>query len=139
MSTFCLLVKPSSENPGTRVMSVTRLGPEWTGRRLRLRDPERFGLANPDLIGWSDFYAGSACDLHVARATDGTDVGWLIWGGTLGLRAVPADDAGTERRRWEGRPLLWVDDAGVFPDEVRRVVANDANPDSATVTGPGWR
>jgi len=137
MSTFCLLVKASSQNAGTRLMSVTRLGPQWTGPRLRLRDPEGVGLANPDLIGWSDFYAGSACDLHVARATDGENVGFLVWGGTLGVRAVPAGGAG-DRHRWEGRPLLWIEDPGQFPEEVRRVVETDAKIDAATVVVAGW-
>lgn len=138
MSMFCLLVKPSRENAGTPLMSVTRLGPEWTGRRLRLRDPARLGLANPELIGWSDFYAGSACDLHVARATDGTRQGWLVWGGTLGLRAVPCEGDAEDRARWEGRPLLWIEDPAVLPEDVRRVVDRDGMRDDATVPQPAW-
>lgn len=115
-------------------MSVTRLGPQWTGRRLRLHEPGRVGLQESDLIGWSDFYSGSACDVHVARATDGERSGWLVWGGTLGLRAVPAgiDDPDLVRREeWDARPLLWVDDPTLFPDEVRAVVTGGG--ESATV------
>jgi len=128
MSTLCLYVKSTAKQPGTRLMSVTRLGPQWTGRRLRLRDPQRVGLREADIIGWSDFYAGSACDVHVARATDGEHSGWLVWGGTLGIRAVPSelDDADAVRRgEWDARPLLWVDDPSLFPADVRDVVTAD--------------
>lgn len=138
MSTLCLYVKPTAKQPGTRVLSVTRLGPQWTGPRLRLRDPERVGLHQADIIGWSDFYTGSACDVHVVRATDGEHSGWLVWGGTLGLRALPAeiDDVDTVRRgEWDARPLLWVDDPALFPDEVRAVVADE----SATRVPAGGR
>lgn len=115
-------------------MSVTRLGPQWTGRRLRLRDPQRLGLREADVIGWSDFYAGSACDVHVVRATDGEHSGWLVWGGTLGLRAVPAEVNDVEAVRggeWDARPLLWVEDPTVFPEDVRAVVAGEAPSEAA--------
>lgn len=123
-------------------MSVTRLGPQWTGRRLRLRDPGRVGLSEADIIGWSDFYAGSACDVHVVRATDGERSGWLVWGGTLGLRAVPAelDDVETVRvGAWDARPLLWVEDPSLFPEDVRAVVADEASQVSATKVAVGRR
>ncbi len=125
MSTLCLYVKPTAKQPGTRLLSVTPLGPQWTGRRLRLRDPGRIGLHEADIIGWSDFYAGSRCDVHVVRATDGERSGWLVWGGTLGLRAVPSElDDGEDVRSgdWDARPLLWVDDLTQFPADVRAVV-----------------
>jgi hypothetical protein len=127
MSTLCLYVKPTSKEPGTRLMSVTCLGPEWTGRRLRLQDPDRLGLREPDLIGWSDFYAGSVCDVHVAQATDGERSGWLVWGGTLGLRSVPPELDGEEALRqgeWESRPVVWVEDPFLLPEDVRAVVAS---------------
>ena len=127
MVTLCLYVKPTASRPGTRLMSVTRLGPQWTGRRLRLSRPDRVGLRESDLIGWSDFYAGSACDVHVARATDGEHSGWLVWGGTLGLRSVPPDLAdgdveGLRQGRWDAHPVLWLDDASMLPEDVRAVV-----------------
>lgn len=139
MSTLCLYVKPTAKQPGTRLISVTRLGPQWTGRRLRLRDPQRLGLREADVIGWSDFYAGSACDVHVVRASDGEHSGWLVWGGTLGLRAVPAeiqDEEAVRRGEWDARPLLWVEDPSLFPDDVRAVVLaetrSEAEMDGAT-------
>ncbi|HKI58430.1 MAG TPA: hypothetical protein VKA00_04305 [Trueperaceae bacterium] len=135
MSTLCLYVKPTATQPGTKLMSVTRLGPQWTGRRLRLREPERVGLHEADIIGWSDFYAGSACEVHVALATDGARSGWLVWGGTLGLRAVPAELDDVEAVRggsWDARPLLWVEDPSLFPEDVRAVVAGAAAGDAAT-------
>lgn len=135
MATLCLYVKSTDSQPESGLMSVTCLGPQWTGRRLRLRDPQRLGLREADIIGWSDFYAGSACDVHVARATDGRRSGWLVWGGTLGLRAVPAEleeDEVLRRGGWEARPVLWVEDAGLLPDDVRSVVAQEASAASAT-------
>lgn len=136
MSTFCLCVKPSSANAGTRVMSVTRTGPQWTGRRLRLRNPERLRLRHGDLVGWSDFYGGSPAHVHVARATDGSRSGWLVWGGTLGLRSLPAeveDPSDLRRRWWDAPAILWVDDPAVFPDDVRSVVAPGGASAPATV------
>lgn len=125
MATLCLYIKPTATRPGTRLMSVTRLGPEWTGRRLRLREPGRVGLREADLVGWSDFYAGSPCDVHVAFARDGERSGWLVWGGTLGLRSLPpgVDDPEAVRGGgWDEPPVLWIDDASLFPEDVRAVV-----------------
>lgn len=127
MATLCLYVKATAAQPGTNVMSVTCLGPQWTGRRLRLRYPDRLGLRESDLIGWSDFYTGSVCDVHVARATDGEHSGWLVWGGTLGLRSVPSELAegdveALRQGRWDARPVLWLDDASLLPEDVRAVV-----------------
>lgn len=142
MSTLCLYVKPTAKQPGTRLLSVTRLGPQWTGPRLHLRDPERVGLHEGDIIGWSDFYTGSACDVHVVRATDGEHSGWLVWGGTLGLRALPPEirDVDAVRRgEWDARPLLWVDDPALFPDDVRAVVAEESAADAATRVAAGGR
>jgi hypothetical protein len=135
MSMFCLYVKPSPANAGTRLMSVTRLGPQWTGGRLRLTDPQRLGLRHGDIVGWSDFYSGVPADVHVARAAEGQRSGWLVWGGTLGLRSVPADleDLSVVRSRWwDARPVLWVDDPAQFPEEVRAVVEPEPAPGAAT-------
>jgi hypothetical protein len=138
MGTLCLYVKPTATQPGTRLMSVTCLGPQWTGRSLRLQRPDRLGLRETDLIGWSDFYAGSACDVHVARATDGERSGWLVWGGTLGLRSVPPElvDGDVEAVRdggWDARAVLWVDDAALLPEDVRAVVDRDTADGRTTV------
>jgi len=127
MATLCLYVKPTASQPGTRLMSVTCLGPQWTGRRLHLSRPDRAGLRESDLIGWSDFYTGSACDVHVARATDCERSGWLVWGGTLGLRSVPAEVADGDvealrQGRWDAHPVLWLNDASMLPEDVRAVV-----------------
>lgn len=138
MATLCLYVKPTATRPGTRLMSVTRLGPEWTGRRLRLREPGRVGLQEPDLVGWSDFYAGSPCDVHVAFASDGDRTGWLVWGGTLGLRSLPTgvdDPEAVRGGRWEEPAVLWVDDAELFPDDVRAVVTAERSPEAMAEAG----
>ena len=118
------------------MMSVTCQGPQWSGRRLRLQQPGRVGLRESELVGWSDFYTGTACDVHVARASDGEHSGWLVWGGTLGLRAVPVGVEDVEALRggeWEARPLLWLDDPALLPDEVRAVVAAESTAGGATV------
>lgn len=125
MASFCLFVKPSGGS-GTLLLSLTQLGPVWSGPRLALRDPARLGLAHGDVVGWSDFYAGCACDVKVARATDGTREGWLIWGGTLGVRILPSEAAADEAvagGHAEEAPVLWVDDLEVLPRDVAEVVA----------------
>ncbi|MEJ2668467.1 MAG: hypothetical protein P8Z81_15460 [Deinococcales bacterium] len=142
MPTLCLYIKPTGKQAGTRLVSVTRLGPQWTGRRLRLRDPGQLGLHEADIIGWSDFYAGTACDVHVARARDDEHAGWLIWGGTLGLRSVPpeCDDPESVRRgEWEARPRLWVEDPSLLPDEVRAVVGEERMSAASTSVAPVGR
>lgn len=126
MSTICLYVKGSAHNAGTPVMTVTRQGPEWTGPRLRLLDASELGLRCAEIVGWSDFYGGGACDVHVARASDGRRDGWLVWGGNLGLRSVPAgcDDLRVLRTTaWDAFPLLWVESLAHFPPDVARAVA----------------
>lgn len=125
MSTFCLYVKASAHNPGTPVLSITRSGPEWRGRRLRLLEAEGLGLEHGDVLGWSDFYGGTACDVHVARASDGRHDGWLVWGGNLGLRSVPDgfdDHSALRSRVWDALPLLWVSDLRHFPADVASAV-----------------
>jgi hypothetical protein len=120
------------------LLSLTQLGPQWSGPRLRFRDPSRVGLGYPELVGWSDFYAGSACDVRVARATDGEREGWLVWGGTLGVRAIPEGwdvDEAVAQGVVEEAPLLWVDDVGVFPSEVAQVVAGSWITDTGVQPG----
>lgn len=136
MATLCLYVKPTATQAGSGMLSVNCVGPQWSGRRLHLRQPDRVGLSESELVGWSDFYAGTACDVHVARASDGEHSGWLVWGGTLGLRAVPAGVEDVEALRlgtWEARPLLWLDDPALLPDEVQAVVAAEVVAGGATV------
>ena len=135
MSTFCLYVKTSVHNRGTPVLSITRTGPEWSGKRLRMVDADGLGLAHGDLLGWSDFYGGTVCDVHVANASDGQHEGWLVWGGNLGLRSVPDDFEDLARLRssaWDALPLLWVNDLRHFPAEVASVVAALRRDDWAT-------
>lgn len=135
MSTFCLYVKASVHNRGTPVLSITRSGPTWSGTRLRLVDAARLGLAHGDLLGWSDFYGGTVCDVHVANASEGQHEGWLVWGGNLGLRSVPAgfEDVGMLRSSvWDGLPLLWVNELRHFPPEVVAAVTVPRRDEWAT-------
>lgn len=126
MSSFCVFVKPTPRRPNSTFVSLQRLGPLWQGPELRLARPDAVGLRFPTVIGWSDFYGGTAAGVSVAWATDGTRTGYVVWGGTQGLRAVaegeaPADDA-TGRGTFDERPLLWIDEAAVLPAEVVAVV-----------------
>ena len=138
MGTLCLYVKPTATQPGTRLMSVTCLGPQWTGRRLRLQRPDRLGLRETDLIGWSDFYAGSACDVHVARRrTASVRVGWC-GAARSGCGRCPPElvDGDVEAVRdggWDARPVLWVEDASLLPEDVRAVVDRGTTGGGATV------
>lgn len=106
-------------------MSVTLFGPRWTGDRLSLRRPSELGLAHGDLVGWSDFYGGGPCQVNVACASDGVESGYLVWGGTLGLRVVPEHLVEVDRQLGdvlESRSVLWIKDPEDLPAEVRQVV-----------------
>ncbi len=141
MSMFCLYVKASKFNRGTPLMTIMRMGPEWSGRRLRLIDAEHLELGEPELVGWSDFYGGSACNVHVARASDGQRVGWLVWGGNLGLRSLPLDveDVTELRERvWDARPLLWLGDKRYLPGHVIAALEDMQDAPRPTEGGGGW-
>ena len=106
-------------------MSVTLLGPRWTGDRLSLHRPSELNLEHGDLVGWSDFYGGGPCQVNVACASDGRNSGYLVWGGTLGLRVVPEHLAEIDRQLGdvlESRSVLWIKDVNNLPFEVRQVV-----------------
>jgi hypothetical protein len=129
MSSFCVFVKPTASRPNSTFVSLQRLGPVWKGDRLRLERPDEVGLRHPVLIGWSDFYGGTPAHVAVAWATDGERCGWVVWGGSQGLRAVPEGDVAaaeaTAAATYDERPLLWLGDARMLPAEVAAVVAND--------------
>lgn len=106
-------------------MSATLLGPRWTGMRLRLERPEDLGLEHGDLVGWSDFYGGGPCTVNVAYATNGKRNGYLVWGGNLGLRALPGHLGHADRSLGDVlQPLsiLWIDDVSMLPAEVQEAV-----------------
>ena len=106
-------------------MSVTLFGPRWTGDRLSLRRPSELGLAHGDLVGWSDFYGGGPCQVNVACASDGHKSGYLVWGGTLGLRVVPEHLADVDRQLGdvlESRSVVWIEDVETLPTEVKQIV-----------------
>ena len=129
MSSFCVFVKPTARRPNSTFVSLQRLGPVWKGARLRLERPDELGLRFPVLIGWSDFYGGTPAPVAVAWASDGERSGWVVWGGSQGLRAVPeSDEAAAEvmaSATFEERPLMWIGDVRMLPDEVASVVARD--------------
>lgn len=129
MSSFCVFVKPTARRPNSTFVSLQRSGPVWKGARLRLERPDELGLRFPVLIGWSDFYGGTPAPVAVAWASDGERSGWVAWGGSQGLRAVPeSDEAAADAiasATFEERPLLWIDDVRMLPAEVAAVVARD--------------
>ncbi len=138
MSSFCVFVKPTPRRPSSTFVSLQRLGPVWKGARLRLERPDEVGLRFPVLIGWSDFYGGTPANVAVAWATDGERSGWVVWGGSQGLRAVPEGDVAaaevTASATFDERPLLWLGDARMLPAEVAAIVARDG--DCAVPHGP---
>lgn len=129
MSSFCVFVKPTARRPNSTFVSLQRSGPVWKGARLRLERPDELGLRFPVLIGWSDFYGGTPAPVAVAWASDGERSGWVAWGGSQGLRAVPEGDeaaaVAVASSTFEERPLLWIDDVRMLPAEVAAVVARD--------------
>lgn len=92
---------------------------------MRLERPEELGLEHSDVVGWSDFYGGGPCTVNVAYATNGKRNGYLVWGGNLGLRAVPWHLGHADRSLGDVlQPLsiLWIDDVSVLPMEVQAAV-----------------
>lgn len=147
MSSFCIFVKPTSRRLETTFVSLLRLGPVWQGPSLTLSRHEVIGLRFETLIGWSDFYGGSPAPVSVARATDGERTGWVVWGGSQGLRAVPAaaleeaPGVGVEAAAasaYDERPLLWLAEPSVLPSEVvERVAGVDVERSGARDDGLG--
>jgi hypothetical protein len=141
MTTVCLHVKPTAFDPGIGLMSVTLHGPRWTGERLRLGRPGDHGLPHSDVVGWSDFYGGGPCQVHVACASSGSESGYLVWGGTLGLRVLPADLPEVDRQLGdvlESRSVLWVRDVSALPAVVRQVVeVSDVGSAEVVAAGSG--
>jgi hypothetical protein len=129
MSSFCVFVKPTARRPNSTFVSLQRSGPVWKGARLRLERADEIGLRFPVLIGWSDFYGGTPAPVSVAWASDGERSGWVVWGGSQGLRAVPEGDeaaaAVLASATFEERPLMWIGDVRMLPAEVAAVVARD--------------
>ena len=129
MSSFCVFVKPTPRRPNSTFVSLQRLGPVWKGARLRLERPDELGLRFPVLIGWSDFYGGTPAQVAVAWASDGERSGWVVWGGSQGLRAVPESEESaaevTAAAAFDERPLVWLDDPRMLPPEVAAVVVRD--------------
>jgi hypothetical protein len=147
MSSFCIFVKPTNRRLETTFVSLLRLGPVWQGPSLTLSRHEAIGLRYETLIGWSDFYGGSPAPVSVARATDGERTGWIVWGGSQGLRAVPAGalqeapGVGVETpasSAYDERPLLWLAEPSVLPPEVvERVTAVDVERSGGRDDGAG--
>lgn len=141
MSSFCVFVKPTARRPNSTFVSLQRLGPVWKGARLRLERPDELGLRFPVLIGWSDFYGGTPAPVAVAWASDGERSGWVVWGGSQGLRAVPeGDEAAAEAMAsatFEERPLMWIGDVRMLPAEVASIAARgDEGPRPAAEARP---
>ena len=147
MSSFCIFVKPTSRRLETTFVSLQRLGPVWQGPSLTLSRHEAIGLRFETLIGWSDFYGGSPAPVSVARATDGERTGWVVWGGSQGLRAVAAgalegaSDAVVETAAasaYDERPLLWLAEPSMLPEDVvERVAGIDVELSGARDDGRG--
>ena len=139
MSSFCVFVKPTARRPNSTFVSLQRLGSIWKGARLRLEHPDEIGLRFPVLIGWSDFYGGTQAPVAVAWASDGERSGWVVWGGSQGLRAVPeGDEAAAEAMAsatFEERPLVWIGDVRRLPAEVAAVVGRDDDRPAAARSG----
>lgn len=105
-------------------MSATLFGKRWSGERLTLTGHAELGLEGPDLIGWSDFYGGGPSKIHVAYASSGSRAGFLVWGGNLGLRVLPAGASFAPGARDDlpALPLLWLPDPGHLPAQVRAAI-----------------
>ncbi len=151
MSELQLYVKPTSNYPpGMDPTSFERLGAEWTGESLALTFFE--------VIGWGELVGDCyPCPVHVVKArclpgdreqyevyaggllhrspaqvsTTGYLTGLLVYGGNSGIRIL--DPTGEPKPGdlppGRGLPLLWIEDAGDLPADVRAVVApQDVSP-----------
>ena len=140
--TFQLYVKSTSNCEGLPLQTFERLSPEWSGESLRLPFGEGREARSLEVVGWTDLYTGSPCDVHVARVRwlphERPDIsggpaelqeGYLVWGGNSGVRilnddAEPTSGVDEHLPPGYGRPIVWValEDVADLPLEVRDAV-----------------
>ena len=123
--TFELYVKETSNCPELPRLTLERLGPEWTGDSVLLPFDDIDETNVYRVVGWTDRFGGSPCKVRVAKVRHRDDVGFLVWGGNSGVKlldpdAIPGVDE--HSARGHGMTVVWVEDAGDLPDDVRAVV-----------------
>jgi hypothetical protein len=127
MDRFQIYVKPTSNCEGMPLQTFERLGPEWVGDSLILP----FGPEGTEyeVVGWTDLFGGSPCQVHVVRVRHipRGEEGYLVYGGNSGVRilddeADPIPGVDDHLPRGYGMPIIWVEDVGDLPPDVRAVV-----------------
>ena len=128
--TLQLYVKMCNNVPyGMPLTTFALLSPVWTGERLSLPfGPEQQVRA---VVGWTDLFFGSPCNVNVARVhapggpigqlidneAQGDKEGYLVYGGNQGVRIyqhAPEDGY--------GQPIVWVEDLADLPPDVQAIV-----------------
>jgi len=137
-----IYVKATSNCEGMPLQMFEELSPTWKGETLELPFGEGEERKVLTVIGWTDLFGGSPCEVKVAKVRwlpypdearqvlggpAEPQVGFLVWGGNAGVRildeeAEPIPFVDDHLPRGYGRPIVWVEDVGDLPPEVREVV-----------------
>jgi len=139
--TFELYVKNTSNCEGLPLQVFARLGPKWSGESLALVFGDGDERRRLTLVGWTDIYNGSPCEVNavhvrwlprrqpeISGGPATPQEGFLVYGGNSGVRALDPDGdrkpgTGHLPPGW-GYPIVWValDDVADFPQEVQDVI-----------------
>jgi hypothetical protein len=133
METLNIYVKDCSNCPGGMELQLFELlSPVWSGERVRLPFGEGEQRRIYTVIGWTDLFLGSPCEVKIARVRhrDSNAVGYLVWGGNCGVRildrsARPTPGLDDHLPRGHGRPIIWVEDAADLPQQVQKRLASN--------------
>jgi len=138
-----IYVKATSNCDGLPLQFFEELSPTWKGESLELPFGEGEERRMLIVVGWTDLFGGRPCPVHVtkvrwlpypdeARQVLGGPAepreGYLVWGGNAGVRILDEEATSTpgvddHLPRGYGRPIIWVEDVGDLPPEVREVVS----------------
>lgn len=129
-----IYVKSNSNHPpGLPLMHFEELGEEWTGDAIRVGVGDG-GRKVRKVVGWSDLYGGSPCDIRVVKVrTQEGDIGYLVHGGNSGVRVLgkeyaPIPGVDDHLPRGYGMPFLFIEErnlADIKSREVRAFVSHE--------------
>src|SRR5258707_5489325 len=124
-----IYVKNTSNCSGMPVTSFKVLSPSWHGESLSIPFGEGEERKVHEVVGWTDLFFGSACEVHCTKVESQGMIGYLVHGGNSGVRilneqahAIPGVD--DHLPNGYGRPIIWIaeEDAGDLPTEVQMLV-----------------
>jgi hypothetical protein len=117
MGAMVITVKPNRHCQALPLTGIELLGQRWSSQRVSLLEASS-GTPKADVIGWTDYYGGGPCEVHVAYACTRDREGLLVWGDSLGVRLVPhrllAEALHDEQHFLASHPILWLPDDHVL-------------------------